>query len=448
MSATGDPVLISVAFIIHCISFIARQAFSKKHKTKLNLMSTFSAGVAITALGNAVFTYRLGLYGLNRDSMYSYVKLDYVAEAAMLWSVGNTFIFIGYEWAQKKSLPSLSIVIDSKSAIDNIFRISLFMAILSATGNLVNLGFISGGAQKMLILFNQMGVLFFARLWGKEDSRKYMNYAVLLCVFRVITALFQAFLRIELVEPFIVLFGGYFIGKGSARMLFSARVLPAIIIMGAFASIFGNLGSNRSHFIDAFIASGETKIEPSYTVIAVQESDRGNVLIRGANTAQISNIFHLVKTNGLYNGAASLPLTYAFIPRFVWPEKPTIELGSWFALEIGAATISKYTGRSNNSVNMSIPGELYLDFGWLGMILGSVLIGRLLALFWNAAHFHDPYNILGAMWGGYLLFYSLFGVGADLQIFVTFISTYLVFLTVRFILTPYANTVPRPLVEG
>ena len=448
MSATGDPVLISAAFIAHCIAFIARQAFSKKHKTKLNLMSTFAAGVAITALGNAIFTYRLGLYGVNRDSMYNYVKVEFVAQSAMLWSIGNTFIFIGYEWARKRSFPPLSLVIDSKLAIDNIFRFALFMAILSTTGNLVNLGFISGGAQKILMLFNQMGVLFFARLWGKENSRKYMNYAIILCIFRVIAALFQAFLRIEIIEPIIIFFGGYFIGKGSARLLLSARILPVILVMGVFASIFGNLGSNRSHFIDAFLASKETKIVPSYTIIAVQESDRGNVLIRGANIAQISNIFELVKNKGYYNGAASLPLTYAFIPRFLWPEKPTIELGSWFALEIRVATISKYTGRSNNSVNMSIPGELFLDFGWLGMILGCIFIGRMLALFWNAAHFDDPYNILGAMWGGYLLFYSLFGVGADLQIFVTFISTYLVFLTIRFIITPYANTVPRTLVEG
>ncbi len=412
-------------------------------------MSTFAIGVAITALGNAVFSYRLGIFGLNQDSMYNYVILSHVSDSAMLWAIGNTFIFIGYEWAGKKSFAPLTVILDDKLIIDYIFRFSIFMAILSITGNIVNLGFISGGAQKVLALFNQMGVLYFARLWGKEKSSKYMNYAIILCVTRVVAALFQAFLRIELLEPFIIFFGGYFIGVGSARILFSVRIIPAILILGFFASIFGNLGANRSHFIDAFISSDNiTKVVPSYTVVAVQESDRGNMLIRGSNIAQISNIFQLVDRKGYYNGQASLPLVYAFIPRFLWPEKPTIELGSWFALEIGVATISQYTNRSNNSVNMSIPGQLFLDFGWFGVVIGGVLIGLLLAMFWNASHFDDVHNLLGALWGGYLLFYSLFGVGADLQIFITFISTYLVFLTIRTILKPYANTEPRTLVEG
>jgi hypothetical protein len=449
MAAIGDPVLISLALIVHCISFIARQALSKSNKEKLNLMSTFSVGVAITAAGNTVFAYRLGLYGLSKESMYAYVKLDFVREAAALWSIGNSFVFIGYEWARKQTLPPLSVVIDKKYMIENIFKISLFLAVLSASGNLLNLAFISGGAQKTLMLFNQMGVLFFARLWGKENSRKYMTYAIILCVFRVISALIQAYLRIELLEPIIVISGGYFIGRGSFKELYSWRVIPAIAVLGIFVSMFGSLGSKRGAFLDAFKNNNqETTVLPSYAVLSVEESDRGNVLIRGSNLAQISNIFQLVEHKGYYNGEASLPLVYAFIPRVLWPEKPSVELGSWFALEIGVATVSQFTGRSNNSVNMSIPGQLYLDFGWLGVALGGILIGRLLAQFWNAGHFDDPYNILGAMWGGYMLFYSLFGVGADLQIFVTFISTYLVFLTIRYILTPYANTVPRTLVEG
>jgi hypothetical protein len=81
-----------------------------------------------------------------------------------------------------------------------------------------------------------------------------------------------------------------------------------------------------------------------------------------------------------------------------------------------------------NSVNMTIPGELYLNYGWLGVVSGLGIFGWLLALLWDrAAFWRASANTLGSAFGYYLLWVGL-TMAADLQIVVTLIAMYLLFL--------------------
>ncbi|MGO8731227.1 MAG: hypothetical protein ACLQVM_00360, partial [Terriglobia bacterium] len=64
---------------------------------------------------------------------------------------------------------------------------------------------------------------------------------------------------------------------------------------------------------------------------------------------------------------------YPFVPRFLWPSKPLLQEGAWFtvALSVGsgdAATIGSSTA-------ITYPGDLYLQFGWLGIPVGMFILG-------------------------------------------------------------------------
>lgn len=441
LAALNDPILASIGFIVHCLVFVGQSVFSSG-KSELTVMQPFALGAALVALANAKMVYRINQYGVDPTSTYSYVSVRHINEAIALWSIGSTCIFIGYELTKKRSFSKISIYVKNEKVLNNIFKSVIILSLLNISGNIVNFGFISGGIQKVMSLYGEMSLLVFARLWGKTLKPKYRNYSLLLCVLQIITALFTAYLRIQLLIPLLIIYGGYLIGVGKIKEVFSYRTLPMIAIFLIFFSMFGNLGANRSHFIDAFTTNIETQ-KASYSIDAVLNSDRNDALTRSSNVAQISNVFKLVDRNGFYNGEASLPILYALIPRALWPEKPAIELGAWYALEIGVATINSY-GRANNSVNMSIPGELYLDFGWIGVVLGCMGCGSILALFWNAGEFMaSPFNFTGALWGGYLLLFCMLGIGSDLQIFVTFTSTFLAFLIVKKIVSINANTKHR-----
>ncbi len=442
LSGTIDAVALCSLLVLHCVIKLLLDITGGKRG--LHIMTTFYIGVILTTIANLLFINKINNFGLSEYSMYRYIVVEHIDQAILIWALGNTFIFIGYELFADKSFPSLSLELKNEKTIRGLFMFILAFTLLNVTGNTVNLGFISGGVQKVLALFTVMGILFFARLWAKENRVQYRNYAIILAVLQTITALYSSFLRLELLTPTIVFYGGYFIGKGSVKYLFTARALPPIIILGIFSLFFNTLAGNRAHFIDTFRAGGEAVSDnTSYVDNSAGERERGGLLERSSNIAQLTNVVNLVERNGIYEGKASAPLIAALIPRILWPDKPQVQLGAWFALEIGAASIAA-TGRANNSVNMTVHGELFLDFGWLGLVIGGIFFGGLIAMFWNSAKFSDsPYNISGALWGGYLLYYALFGVGSDLQILVSLISTYLMFLLIKNLAKPYENSFGR-----
>jgi hypothetical protein len=112
------------------------------------------------------------------------------------------------------------------------------------------------------------------------------------------------------------------------------------------------------------------------------------------------------------------------VPRFLWPDKPVVQKGGWFAWRIGQAWIEP-DGTYSNSVNMTIPGELYLNYGWLGVLIGCPLFGTILAMFWKRTSFWSKRpSELGTSFGFYLLWFGV-TLSADLQILVTILATYM-----------------------
>jgi hypothetical protein len=391
----------------------------------------------LATFANMLFVIKIRTTGIGENSMYHYIVPEYIDDATLLWAIGNASIFAGYQFFKKNSLPSISVEITNKMVIRNLFYFIFVFTLIRVMGNSIRFSMLGGGFEKVLNLLAVIGILFYARLWTKENNTTYRNYAIILCIMQVVIAL-GSFLRSDLITPFFSFFCGYFIGKGKLKYLFSYRILPILIFVIVFSKFFDSLGGNRSNFLAAF-TEGNRRDNTAYTY-DINEQDRGGVLERSSNVTQLTNIIKLTKANGYYEGRASTPLAAAFIPRFLWPDKPQIQLGAWFALEIGVATINDI-GRANNSINMTVPGQLFLDFGWIGLALGCFLFGGLIAIFWNASQFNDsPYNITGTLWGGYLLLYAFGGMGADLQIVVSLISTYLAFLIIKKILQQHEKS--------
>jgi oligosaccharide repeat unit polymerase len=63
------------------------------------------------------------------------------------------------------------------------------------------------------------------------------------------------------------------------------------------------------------------------------------------------------------------------IPRFLWPEKPTLDTGLLMADLYG--DVDQSTGEANLTVSPGLIGEMYLNFGWFGVVGLSALGGWL-----------------------------------------------------------------------
>lgn len=71
-------------------------------------------------------------------------------------------------------------------------------------------------------------------------------------------------------------------------------------------------------------------------------------------------------------------LTVAWIPRKIWPGKPTISLGEIFWKEL----VPPGLYAEGTSVSVSLPGEFYWDLGIVGVLVGMMLVGIL----WRFLH--------------------------------------------------------------
>jgi hypothetical protein len=159
--------------------------------------------------------------------------------------------------------------------------------------------------------------------------------------------------------------------------------------------------------------------------------------------AQISNTVDIRERSEENAFESIAPLFTAFIPRFLWPEKPKVALGVWFAIKMGVAI--EQGDWYNTSINMTIPGHIYLASGLIGLIVGSILFGTFIAFLWNKIDHSNIYNLGGGALYGYLMYLSISGFGADLQIIVTMTAIYLIlFFSAQLFNTRNENTLRRP----
>lgn len=79
------------------------------------------------------------------------------------------------------------------------------------------------------------------------------------------------------------------------------------------------------------------------------------------------------KGHPLLMGRSFIDLFTWYIPRWLWPGKPVS-----FAIRFGQEFMFNSPGAGEVFYSPSLPGELYLDFGLLGLPIGGILVGWLL----------------------------------------------------------------------
>lgn len=390
-------------------------AYLRKNKTTIiTPLFIFYISIILTNYANLQMISQIG----TPDLKITYLLPQYIDEAAQLWCISITLTIMGYHWAINKSFPVIGFDLKKVSILQTIFWVLFALNALNILGLGINLR--GGIILKLVGLLNSVAVLFFARLWTRQNNKQYRNYSLTLYFLQTYLALTTAFLRFDLILPTGCLFLGFFIGKGEIRYIFTYRVIPFLLILGFYSSVFKSLQANRSNFISVIVSDREDDAD-----VSDEKKNSGALLARSSNVAQMTNIISLVKRNGFYEGRASQPLLAALIPRALWPDKPAIALGQWFALAVTGSE-KNARGGSTNSINMTIPGELYLDFGWIGVVIGSILFGALIPPLWNSSRFYSSeLNLAGTVFGGYLFILAIAGFGGDLQIVITLMSTYL-----------------------
>ncbi len=423
------------------LGFILSELFGKfSGDKKYEVIHFYLLGMIITAFANIsiIYSFQNG----RSLSVYSYAEPTLFSIASLILALGTQFMVIGYNFRYSFDIPKLNMNVKlSLGLLNTVFLFSVIMAL-----NGFWLRFSLPGSFQTIIEFSPIvGVFILSRYAGKFNNNSLFVKAVILMAAVSTNALLFAYLRIEILLPILVFIIGYYLGSGTIKSLMTTKFIPILAIIFLFYSFFEIFGSKRSTVGVGFDRLTELSANEGLNSGSIlnDEEVELSAFKRSSNVAQISAACGLVEDNGHYGGLTTIPLIVAFVPRFLWPEKPVIALGVWFALEIGAAV--EVDEWFNNSVNMTIPGQLFLDYGWYGLFIGSFLVGFILKMLWNSVGFyHKKFNLVGMFFGVYLFLTAFLGMGADLQILITFIAIYLSLLFISKVFKPKnENTVHR-----
>ena len=431
----ASPVLLSFGTALLGAGFAAQDIVRVRFGL-VSPMTVYAITLAVSALANAIGIDAADSSG--RALYVIYADEEYLMLAAELTFAGLVVPVLAFRLTERR--PELRALLDILPRIAGAARtstvvrwaplLSAAVIVLRLRGPLPALGTLSGVVE----LIPHLAAFTLARLAWAENLRRPQAMALAIAIAEAIRALLFDYLRISVVAPLAAYTLGALLGARSLRPLRTARFAPIYVGAAVIVAYFGTFGEARS-----LIGTGVSRIaqlqEMQEDSLRSVGAPKQTVFSRLTNFNQLSQIGRIVEEDGFLGGSTLEYLGFAFVPRFLWPEKPIIQKGAWFALRIGQAHIAR-DGRITNSVNMTIPGELYLNYAWMGVLVGCFIFGTLLAAFWTRTDFWmRPDNILGSAFGFYLLWIGLI-LGADLQILVTLIATYLVFLAASIFLPP------------
>lgn len=129
-----------------------------------------------------------------------------------------------------------------------------------------------------------------------------------------------------------------------------------------------------------------------------------------------------VERTGYLKGETMQYGVYAFVPRFLWRDKPSMSRGGWFAHYIGQVE----SDQSTMSLGITATGELFWNFGIIGIVAGMLFIGLLLGGLWNLAG-ADPRGDLFRMLLYVNVTLTMPNMAEAVTVVSTVVATYLVF---------------------
>jgi len=171
-------------------------------------------------------------------------------------------------------------------------------------------------------------------------------------------------------------------------------VLPffALVLLFPISDAYRGLVHGRGEQVTSFVGAGRLG-RMAFQDATREGANRGSLWSRGkVSTVQrfdlLTSVAQVLTLGARTSMVKSdlhwwmLPI-YPFVPRLVWPSKPILNEGGRFAAVLAGASGSIATIGTSTAV--TYPGDLYLQFGLLGMPVGMFLLGMVAQLLTNRA---------------------------------------------------------------
>lgn len=260
----------------------------------------------------------------------------------------------------------------------------------------------------------------------KNDKSSLWQFLLVLPVFAI---LLMEGTRFYLLFSFLGFFMVYFNYK-KIRFVDSLYLISfALILYIAAKVMIGIRGSGGSAIAAALhVINGNVNDQTKDFVVFLSEK----MSPEGVISAFSKMVEYFNRHEYLYGESTGF-VFYFWIPRVIWHSKPTM-LGHWLIREYGDTGFS-----SGHSASFGFCGDFYADFGVIGAVLLSGVLGYYMKYLDNYSKFvknnESPYEIIGAMIYPYV-FFSVRSPITSTMTFILIIAMYfiirrLLFITVK-----------------
>lgn len=213
------------------------------------------------------------------------------------------------------------------------------------------------------------------------------------------------------IAPLAMLFAvigfGAWIGKPSIQL----RWLVAALVIGLAATSFRGVAIDfrRTVWFGSQNLSQEERLKVMLELLGMRIERDGYLgtikhgievtAERSANLDLLANVVRRTPSEvPFWNGQTYLSLAGSFVPRFMWPDKPTKELGQAF----GHRYRFIYWTNTSTAINLPVLVEFFINFSTLGVIIGMGLVGVIYRIL-DVAVNRPGQNPLVSMMGAVLL---------------------------------------------
>lgn len=446
-----DKEMLAFGTVLVGVGYGLRDYFASRPDS-ITVMTCYVCSASLWfGLGNLAGYWLEG--GRYADAFWAYEAEGFLFEAQVLASLGVIVPPVAFGWIEgwrgRRLLPRLPRIAFS-AAQRSILPLSLSLTGLGWAAWLTGAQpLVPSAVWNLVELAPNLAIFQLTIRWIEASPRGalprgWMALPVVLMAAGVVQPALFSYMRSGVVWPVLAFCLPFVLRKA----LTPSRILAGLLFLTAFIAVFEPLGELRGVVEGQERAAALAEELGRGDSSAAQQADPLTlgaiaVLARLSTFNQLSQVVAIAHEEGFYHGKTLEYLGFVFIPRALWPEKPTVAPGQWFAEKLGRGRAQGDSAFSN-AINMTIPGELYLNFGWSGTILGLAAMGLLYFLLWEAAgFFDDDLNLLGRGFALALMNQAFFG-GSHLGAVVNLIAWYGLALVLAWILSLLASGRPRP----
>ncbi len=325
-------------------------------------------------------------------------EVKYLAErdvviALLLATAGIVCLQLGYFWFQRSSyrhvVPVAQLPLKKSKALAYCVLVGIFLPLLFSFQGIIPAEFQQPLSSILRVLQNQVLVVIAILGWlyyGLKESRIYGVWLYGLLLVAAMRGISSGSL-----EEAVVPIGVFFVVK----WLYTRRVPVAPILATAALVIFLSpvksdyrertwFGEEPDLSEQSSLTKGSLWIQQA-TEYWVDTLSGSRDLAEATSSAtgradfihQVAHIYSMTPSVIPYQyGRTYSFFLVSFIPRILWPDKPTVgSANAYYAVTYG---ITSEEGAKTTSFGVSILGEAFMNFGWAGVVLLMLIQGILI----------------------------------------------------------------------